>query len=346
MAGRREIEERIETLSHRLDGLERSLADRAPASEIDRLNLAFDLLAGKAPVSEVERLNLAFDELGRRVTWDALHERLQQVAPASEIERLNLAFDELGQVRRDVEGLRQEAEQLRALVASEIERLNHAFRQLALEEERTDLLGSERSVEIPWVLSKYRGEQRVLEVGYAHVEDRYVESLRHLGIPLLAGLDLAPGRPELADDFARVIGDARSPLFKPESLDLVLMISTIEHIGRDNTRYGVSLDRAPEDDRPDIRAAQRVWEWLVPGGRMLLTVPFGRYEDHGWLINYDAEYLDSLIEGSGLSVLSETYCEHRGGWVECARDDVRYRGYQSLNAPHAGAVAMIELVKS
>jgi len=75
-------------------------ADRAPFSEVARLNLAFDQLgdlaeavAGRAPFSEVERLNGAFDRLGD------LAEALAERAPMSEVERLNVAFSELADVR-------------------------------------------------------------------------------------------------------------------------------------------------------------------------------------------------------------------------------------------------------
>jgi len=50
---------------------------------------------------------------------------------------------------------------------------------------------TERCIEIPWAISCYRGERRVLDVGYANAEDRYLDSLIALGIPELYGLDLA-----------------------------------------------------------------------------------------------------------------------------------------------------------
>ena len=35
----------------------------------------------------------------------------------------------------------------------------------------------ERLIEIPWVLSRYRGEQRVLDVGYANADPAYLAAL-------------------------------------------------------------------------------------------------------------------------------------------------------------------------
>ena len=47
---------------------------------------------------------------------------------------------------------------------------------------------SERAVEIPWALSRYRGERRVLDVGYANAEPRYLSALEELRVPSSPGL--------------------------------------------------------------------------------------------------------------------------------------------------------------
>lgn len=49
---------------------------------------------------------------------------------------------------------------------------------------------SERAIEIPWVLSRYRTEKRVLDVGFARSEARYRRALRELQLPFAVGLDL------------------------------------------------------------------------------------------------------------------------------------------------------------
>jgi hypothetical protein len=50
---------------------------------------------------------------------------------------------------------------------------------------------SERCIEIPWALSRVRSEQRVLDLGHANAEPRYVRARNALGIPVLVGLDPA-----------------------------------------------------------------------------------------------------------------------------------------------------------
>ncbi|HEX2028775.1 MAG TPA: class I SAM-dependent methyltransferase [Nitriliruptorales bacterium] len=325
---RHEHEARLHEVERRLADIAHALEGRAPASEVQRLNLAFDELAKRAPISEVGRLNLAFDELGQRASRQEVDARL-----ASETARLDRAFEELTEVRVELAD---------KAPLSEVERLDRAFRELAEVREILLLTLSERSVEIPWVLSSYRGERCVLEVGYAFAEERYLQALRSLDVPVLVGLDLAAGtRDDLSTTFRRVRADIRSHVFAPDSFDLVLCISTIEHVGRDNRRYG--LGDGDGEERPDHRAISTMARWLRPGGRVLLSVPFGRYEDHGWLINYDAERLDALIAASGLELVADSYYEQRGGWVPCSREEIRRRGYRSLGVPHAGAVALIEL---
>jgi hypothetical protein len=124
----------------------------------------------------------------------------------------------------------------------------------------------ERPIEIPWCLARYSGETSVLDVGYAFAEPAYLVGLLGLGAPKLTGVDLAavdvPG-------LRSVQADLRNLPFGDREFDVAIAISTLEHVGRDNTQYGLasehddaSLDRA-------LRELRRV------SGRLLLTVPTG-----------------------------------------------------------------------
>jgi len=170
---------------------------------------------------------------------------------------------------------------------------------------------SERCVEIPWVLSRYRGERRVLDVGTSFAEGRYVEGLRRLPIPALFALDLVPAtalRPRA------VAGDARMPPLRPGSLDLIFAISVIEHIGRDNAVY-LEGRHGPADEDGDFVSIRALGALLQPGGRLLVTVPFGRLEDHGWFVQYDLPRLHRLIGASGLQTDELEFFKYSGAWT-------------------------------
>jgi len=169
---------------------------------------------------------------------------------------------------------------------------------------------TERCIEIPWALSRYRGERRVLDVGHVHAEPRYVSAIEGLGIPCLVGIDLAA---TARAGVRGIVADIRAPALRAGAFDLVLAISVIEHIGRDNTRYvGAQPDHS--DDEGDFEAIRAIASLLTLGGRVLLTVPFGRAEHHGWFIQYDARRLDRLICSSGLTVTEAEFYRYRGAW--------------------------------
>jgi hypothetical protein len=306
------LETAIAGLSARLDQLADIVADRAPASEVDRLNQAYDhisrafeLISDRAPASEVERLDHAFNLLAR--AFELISDR----APASEVGRLDHAFNLLDQ----------------------------AFRLIV------DRRPSERIVEVPWVLGKYQGEPRVLEIGYAFAEEHYLLGLIELDIPFLVGIDAAesPIPPERFS-FHRIRGDILDSCIRPGSFDLILCVSTIEHIGRDNARYGLSSGGGVVS--PDHSAMRAMAEWLSPSGRILLTVPFGKFEDVGWLINYDLDHLSDLIKTSELDLAELLFFGWMpGGWREVEPDELKDRGYKSVGASDAAGVALVELRK-
>ncbi len=245
-----------------------------------------------------------------------LEEAVAARSPLSEVDRLNLLFDDFLALERTVSAL----------------------------SELVDGWMSERAVEIPWVARSYQDEGTVVEVGYAFAEPRYLIALRSLEIPDLILLDVNEDihRIEMCGGRS-VVADVRNAPFDDGSADLVLCISAIEHIGRANDAYGTMGEVS--STRADIDALIEMSRWLRPGGRVLLSVPFGKLEDHGWLTNYDDERLSSLVQASGLSIVSEQYLELAGGWVDRDRREIAKRGYRSFGAPHAGAVALLELVK-
>jgi O-antigen chain-terminating methyltransferase len=201
---------------------------------------------------------------------------------------------------------------------------------------------SERCIEIPWVLSRRHGEARVLDIGYANAEPRYLKARDALRIPLLVGLDLAAAR---QSRISGVAGDALALPFRSGAFDLVLAISAIEHIGRDNSIY-YGRER-PEREFGDLEAAAGLASLLRPGGRLLITLPFGRLEDHGWFIQYDLRRIQALVEFSGCEpTLAEYYAYGADGWTgpvdPAALCHVEYR----TACFSAGAVACLELTRS
>jgi len=145
-----------------------------------------------------------------------------------------------------------------------------------------------RSVEVPIALSFLRGREwdRILEIGnvlshYGRI-DWPVIDIREKG-PGVINVDIMTWQPA-------------------EPFDLVLSVSTLEHIG--HGRYAdLTASTTPAD------ALTRIRSWLAPGGEALLTVP----------VRYN-ELLDRQLAEDALPV-EEVRCMRRvsehNEWAEC-----------------------------
>ena len=193
----------------------------------------------------------------------------------------------------------------------------------------------ERALEIPWCLTRYDGELRVLDVGYAFAEAPYVAGLLALGAEELVGVDLASAD---VPGLRSVVADVRSLPFDDGSFDFALCISTLEHVGRDNEIYDVDAPREDAGDEVALRELRRV---LDKDGRLVVTVPTGAADDQGWQVVRTPEQWIERFERSGFVVYEdELYVRGDDGWRTASLEEAR-------NAPYlergAGAVLLAEL---
>ncbi len=186
---------------------------------------------------------------------------------------------------------------------------------------------TERSVEIPWLLERVNGVsyERGLDIGSADAQYQ---------VPRVVGVDIR--RAPKVD----VIADADCLCFSNWSFALALCISTIEHIGERSVGYGTTYEEKKRE-----RVMDEIYRVLAPGGRCLITAPFGKYGPFGFGINFDAASWDHLIARCPWERRDETYYALRGAAYvparRCELADVRY----CKSPSRAGAVVCTELVK-
>jgi O-antigen chain-terminating methyltransferase len=199
---------------------------------------------------------------------------------------------------------------------------------------------TERCVEIPWAMSCYHGEQKVLDVGYAHAEERYIRELFGLSMPTLYGIDLVGKH---IGTIVSVKGDIRKSPFNSSSFDLIFCISTIEHVGCDNAIY--TKGPSPIDELGDLGAIEEMSRMLKRQGKIVLTVPYGKYLNYGWFIHYDEKKLDKLISASNCEIFDQDFFIYQEGWRSCSKTDLKSISYKDNGAPAAAGLACILLEK-
>jgi SAM-dependent methyltransferase len=194
----------------------------------------------------------------------------------------------------------------------------------------------ERVVEIPWVLSRLQPAGRVLEVGYAFAEPAYLAGLLRSGAELV-GVDLATREVE---GMEAVQADVRELPFPDGSFDQALLVSTLEHVGADNTVYGLA---AESDEGSRVQALRELRRVLRRDGTLLVTVPLGEPGDYGWFRQEDERGWTRLYGRAGLFVEElEAYELTPDGWR--ATRDFRAEGVRyGERGPAASAVLCAEL---
>jgi hypothetical protein len=155
---------------------------------------------------------------------------------------------------------------------------------------------NERAVELPLALAALRrfAGKRVLEVG--NVLSHYV-----------------PISHDVVDKYEQAAGVQNVDVmdyFPTTRHDLVLSISTLEHVG---------WDERPRDPGKALRAIEHLRAHCVaPGGTLLVTFPVG-YNDG----------LDAALREGKLRFQEQGYLRRRGPtrWTEAAWDDVKHLRY-------------------
>ena len=174
----------------------------------------------------------------------------------------------------------------------------------------------ERVVEYPWALTRIpAGPGKLLDAGsalnYREVLD--FPSLREKKITIV-------NLNKEENDFGNrginyVYADMRALPFKDCEFDAVTCISTLEHVGLDNVAYtgnAVHHEAKTGDFEKALLEMKRV---LKPGGKLLLTVPFGKYKNFGWFQQFDQALADKAVNIFSPARSTATYFGYtKGGW--------------------------------
>jgi SAM-dependent methyltransferase len=172
----------------------------------------------------------------------------------------------------------------------------------------------ERAIEYPWLLAA-APSGRALDAGsilnHSFVLPRFLPLLDSLMISTLA--PEPESFPELGVSYQ--YGDMRELPFADGWFDTVFSLSTLEHIGMDNSFYGDDATQVPDPQEETRQALAELRRVTKPGGRILLSVPYGKPIDMGWSRQLDERNVNDIVESlRPAEAKLEVYAYDGEGW--------------------------------
>ena len=155
----------------------------------------------------------------------------------------------------------------------------------------------ERVVEYPWLFGQLTQIGKMLDAGSSLNHDFLLQRAPLRGADLTITTLAPEKRCYWHEGFSYVFGDLRKTVFADSIFDNIASISTIEHIGLDNTMLYTGNPADAENDVngfvPAVREFKRI---LKPGGSCFISFPFGKRANLGWYQVFDSEMVQRVIE--------------------------------------------------
>lgn len=214
----------------------------------------------------------------------------------------------------------------------------------------------ERAVEYPWFFSRLPpAPGKLLDAGSVLNFD-YVLSHERLRNKAVSIFTLGPESENYCHrGISYVYGDLRECCYRDDYFDWIVSISTLEHVGMNNTLF-YSSDASKNECDPEshLQALAELRRILKAKGVLYLTLPFGRPQNLGWLQIFDAVMVRRLLHVFQPASFREAYYRYtHAGWQSSSAEeccdalyfDPSRRGTMETEIAAAEAVVCLELVK-
>jgi hypothetical protein len=219
----------------------------------------------------------------------------------------------------------------------------------------------ERVVEYGWLFSNLlKGKTTFLDAGSTFNFDYLVNH------PVMKEKDMyiytyyPEDQNHVANRISYNFGDLRELPYKDNFFNEVVCQSTIEHIDMDNSIYGYDLapvSKVIDKSYEYLKVIDELVRVLKSKGQMLLTFPFGKFENHGFFQQFDSEMVNRILQhfnSHGTSSVNY-YLYANNAWnfsnENDAKDAESYNPHTGIGkkddfAAHSRAICCIKFLKN
>ena len=215
----------------------------------------------------------------------------------------------------------------------------------------------ERVVEYPWILSRLKDEARIIMDAGSSLNHREILFLdiwekRKLYITTL----FDECRYKTRFPLFYIYEDLRHLSFEDNYFDSIICISTLEHVGMDNSMFYTPDQSKKENNKfAYLEAVKQLKRVLKPGSSIYWTMPYGQYENHGWFQVFDQSMVEALKKTFAPAQVYEEYFKYENNqWnfstAEACRDaqyfDIHEESVREKETPAASeSIVCLECIK-
>jgi SAM-dependent methyltransferase len=215
----------------------------------------------------------------------------------------------------------------------------------------------ERVIEYPWLFDRLPAGRGVLLDAGSVLNHRFLLERDQLREKRIFISTLAPESQSFnAQGISYVYEDLRSSCFRNDYFDWIVCLSTLEHVGMDNTMlYTDDVSKREEAPLSYLDAIRELKRILKHGGHLYISVPFGEAKSYGWFQIFDATMVDALIKEFAPASYKEFHFRYSpNGWMVSDREqsagatyfDIhRTKTYDPDYAAASRAIVCLDLVK-
>jgi SAM-dependent methyltransferase len=151
--------------------------------------------------------------------------------------------------------------------------------------------------------------------------------------------------------------DLKEKFFKENIFDIVVCISTLEHVGFNNNKYnyfGQKKEYLPAKNNSNYKEViKNIYRILKPGGTVYISLPFGKKQIFEDLQQFDSKMINDVINIFKPKKFNKRFVLYKNhSWIEVLEEDClesefrhNYKVKSIDNAASARAVVLIEMVK-
>jgi SAM-dependent methyltransferase len=198
----------------------------------------------------------------------------------------------------------------------------------------------ERVAEYPWIISRLsdNNNTQLLDAGSTFNFKELVNQPKVASKQLTIFTFYPEPNQFISKRVSYNFGDLRNMPYRDGQFDEVVCQSTIEHVDMDNSIYGYSIAKNENEQQKSyeyLKVVDELLRVLKPGGALLLTFPYGKFEHHGFFQQFDEEMVARILEKLNGSGNTETDYLHytTNGWIFDTKENCAQSN--SYN-PHTG----------